>query len=136
MAEATRQLGLEASLIVHGQDGLDEISPVATTDACCLQNGEIRSIKLSPNDFGFDALATSDIAPAENMEEAAALIQEAISDPQSKRFLAVLPNAAAALVVSGHATSWEHGAALAREAVENGKASRLLEQLKVVSHAE
>jgi anthranilate phosphoribosyltransferase len=135
MAEAAQRLGVEAALIVHGEDGLDEISPVAATSAAWLNNSIVESIRLTPQDFGIEPLPAAALAPAETVAEAAGLVLEAIEDPNSLRCLAVLPNAAAALVLAGRAKSWKQGAEIAKDAVASGAARRTLAKLVESSQA-
>lgn len=119
---------------VHAEDGLDEVSPCTTTDVRAWEDDQIKLFKLSPECFGMDRLPPEAIAPGETLAEAAEIVSIAISDPESERFLAVLPNAATTLKIAGKAADFEHGAQLARESVASGAALACLNKLIEVSH--
>ncbi|HLK16644.1 MAG TPA: anthranilate phosphoribosyltransferase [Fimbriimonadaceae bacterium] len=135
MAEALRLLGSKRALVVHGADGLDEISPCGTTYCAELQAGEIRSIELAPTDFGMEPLPPSAIACGEDHGTSAAILKMAISEEESPRAFACLPNAAAALVVGGIAGTYREGAELARAAIASGAAFAKLEEFAKASQA-
>lgn len=135
MGEALNQLGTERALIVHGDDGLDEISPVGSTHYIKVWNGRVTPGQFSPNDFGLEPVEPSALAPGESLEENGAILREAISDANSKRCHAVLPSAAAAIWLAGLVHDLKEGAAMARETVESGKAAAKLDQLILVSSA-
>lgn len=136
MAEAARDLGIESALVVHGEDSLDEISPVTATKAMYLKDGELTSITFEPSSFGLEPLDPIDLAQAETIAGAAELVREAITNPDSPRCRAVLPNAAAALVLAGKAFGWKEGAELARATVASGAAAEALARLIKASQAE
>lgn len=117
MAEALQTLGEERALIVHGDDGLDEISPVTATRYAKLWDGEVSQGVFEPFDFGFDPVSPSAIRPGETSEENADILREAISEPDSPRFTAILPSASAGIWLSGKASSLREASDLARETV-------------------
>ena len=123
MADALALLGAERALVVHGRDGMDELSPCAPTGWSGVWDGERRRGEVSPADFGLEPLDPTALAPAATVEGNGALLREAISDPDSPRFAAVLPGAAAALWVAGVAPDLRAAAAAAREAVASGRAA-------------
>ena len=135
MAEALAALGVEKAYVVHGNDGLDEVSPVTTTSTAIVDGGKVHSESLSPKDFGLEPLDPAALAAGETVEENAALLIEAISDAGSKRFLAVLPSAAVAISLAGLGSSFEKCAELARNAVKIGAAKAKLNQLAEGSQA-
>ncbi|MHB8636049.1 MAG: anthranilate phosphoribosyltransferase [Fimbriimonadaceae bacterium] len=133
MAEALGQLGSKRALAVHGEDGLDEISPCGSTICAELDGGVVRSFNLNPGDFGISPLPASAIAEGASLAENAEILREAISLPDSPRALASIPSAAAALVMAGIAKSWENGAEAARSAISSGAALAKLGALVAAS---
>jgi len=121
LANVFAQLGSEHTLVVHSDDGLDEISISAPTTITELRNGELRSYKISPEDFG---LATAQIADIVVPDSAAslALIEAVLAgQPGAARDIVVL-NAGAGIYVSGLVDSLELGIAKAIDAIDSGKA--------------
>lgn len=135
MAEALAGLGAERAFVVHGNDGLDEISPVTSTYVAEVEAGKVCERTLQPEDFGLDPLEPEAVAPGQTLEQNAKLLEMAISDANSHRCQAALPSAAAALYLAGTAATLREGTALAREAVASGLARAKLEQLVEASQA-
>lgn len=133
MGEALRLLGTERGLVVHGRDGLDEISPCAESDYVKVWEGQVEAGVLAPSDFGLPTLDGDAVAPGETIAENAAILGEAISDAASVRAAAVIPSAAAAIWLSGVGRDLRESAALAREAIASGKAASKLQQLAEVT---
>lgn len=132
MADALMTLGAERALVVHGDDDLDEISPVTGTSYALLDNGEVWEGRFSPEDFGARPIDPSALVPGENPAENAAILTEAITNPTSPRFAAILPSAAAAIYLSGMAESLSDAAEIAR-ATCGAKAAEKLEELVTTS---
>jgi anthranilate phosphoribosyltransferase len=135
MAEALELLGTERALVVHGDDGLDEISPCVSTRYVQVWEGELTEGEFTPLEFGQEPLDAKWIMPGKDLEENAALFREAISNVDSPRSWAPLPNAGATLWLAGLAASIEEGAARAREAVGSGAAARKLEAMVEASQS-
>lgn len=135
MAEALAELGTIKALVVHADDGLDEVSPCTHTRAALVSNGSIASLTLNPIEMGLSMLPHEALKPGETVEESAAILREALSDPQSLRSQALLPSSAAALWMAGVADGMAAGVVLAREAIASGAAKAKLEQLIEVSEA-
>lgn len=129
MGEALRLLDCERALIVHGQDGLDEISPVTSTEYVKVWEGRVTAGLLSLDDFGLKPIDASALAPGATVEDNAAILREAISDVNSKRAHAVLPSAAAAIWIGGLEDSLPAAVDRARSAITAGLPSAKLEQL-------
>lgn len=128
MAQALRDLGAERALVVHGQDGLDEISISGPTLAAELRNGDIRTFEIVPEDAGLmrappDAIKGGDAAF--NAKALRALLEGA-DDPYRD---VVALNAAAAFMVAGKAETLREGAKLADESLRSGKALAALNAL-------
>jgi anthranilate phosphoribosyltransferase len=127
MAEAFMKLGSERVLVAHGDDGLDEISPVGPTRYALLWDGELSEGILTPQGFGLEPVDEDAVLPANNLEGNAALMREAVTNPDSPRCRAVLPSAACAIWISGLTPDRKSAAELAREAVRSGAAAGKLD---------
>ena len=135
MAEALMMLGTERALIAHGEDGLDEISPVTRTRFALLWDGELSEGILSPTGFGLKPISREAVLPGNSAEENAALMLEAITDVNSERCTAILPSAACAIWISGITPDRKSAAELGREVVQSGAAREKLEQFIKESNA-
>lgn len=135
MAEALAILGTEHAVVVHSRDGLDEISPCAPTISAWVENGKVKLRWLEPSTFGLPTLDESAISPGNSVMEGASILMEAISDPNSPRCGACLPNAGAALLIAGLVDSLKQGAELAHQTVADGLAKKKLEELALASNS-
>jgi anthranilate phosphoribosyltransferase len=127
-AEALRLLGSRRALVVHGHDGLDEISACAPTRVTELKDGLIRTFDIDPERFLGRRATPADVAggdPARNAEITRGVLAGA---PGACRDVVVL-NAAAALMAAGKAESLEAGMRLAAESIDSGAARRKLDEL-------
>lgn len=129
MAEALLLLGAERAFVVHGELGMDEVSPCGKTLVAEVFNGEVRDSVLTPRSFGLEPLDPGALAPGKDAKENAKFLKEAVTKQDSPRSLAVLPNAAVALLLAGVATDLKDGAERAREAVRLGQAANTLKEL-------
>jgi anthranilate phosphoribosyltransferase len=128
MAAALAELGVQRAFVVHGADGLDEISLGGETYVAELREGAVKRYTLTPEDFGM-ARATIETLRGGDATENAALIREVLEgQPGPRRDIAVI-NAAAALVVSGIAANFRDGAQLAAKAISSGLAQTKLAAL-------
>ncbi|MEL4105227.1 anthranilate phosphoribosyltransferase [Oscillospiraceae bacterium WX1] len=121
LTEVLANVGVHRAFVVHGDDGLDEISLSATTTVCALQDGEIKTFTLDPRDYGLQLCDREKLVgggPAENADIARRLLA---GEKGPKRDILLL-NAAAALYVGGQSASLEDGILLASELIDNGKA--------------
>ncbi|PYP20928.1 MAG: anthranilate phosphoribosyltransferase [Gemmatimonadetes bacterium] len=134
MAEALARLGTEHALVVHGEVGMDEISPTGATAVWEVRGGAVTSWRLDPARYG---LAIADVAalrggkPGVNAQRVEGLLRNEPGDPAGAA--AVLLNAAAAIYVAGLARTYDDGLARAREALGSGSARRALERLRAAS---
>lgn len=129
LAEALLQLKVRRAMVVHGLDGLDEISTTAPTQVAELVGGNIRSYLLLATDYGIPAASLDDISggsPEENALILRAILQ---GEPGPRRDL-VLLNSAAALTVADKAESIQEGLRLAAQSIDSGAALAKLEQLR------
>lgn len=136
VAETLLNLGIRRGLVVHARDGLDEISPVAATDVAWVTENGVKPGVLQPEDFGLEPISADSLRPPADVPEAAAILREAISQPDSLRAKAILPSAAAALFLAQVGTSLTECAEIAQNTIANGSASAKLEELIVASNIE
>lgn len=130
LAGALSALGSTHALVVHGEPGLDEVSPLGPTHVIEVRNGSTNRWTIHPEDHGFKKLSRDDLAGSEPAENAR--IIEKILDgggPKGARAAIVL-NAAAAIYVSGNVKSYEDGVEAANDALDSGKAKRVLGNLR------
>jgi len=130
MAEAARLMGAEDVWVAHGHDGLDEASPCAPTTLWHAAGDGVTTQIVEPADFGIKALRSEAIAPGETAEDAAAQIESALKGENLAWSSALIPTAALALLAAGLAESFAEGGALARAAIEDGRASQHLQELR------
>ncbi|MEZ0149299.1 MAG: anthranilate phosphoribosyltransferase [Candidatus Reddybacter sp.] len=136
VAQVLKRLGSEHIMVVHSDDGLDEISIVGGTSVAELQGGEIREYRIAPADFGIseqnlDGLGVADAA------ESLVLIRDALgsrpSDKGRKAGDIIALNAGAAIYVSGVAASLAVGVAMAQDSIASGLALEKLDELAAFS---
>ncbi|MFC2057299.1 anthranilate phosphoribosyltransferase [Chloroflexota bacterium] len=128
MTRVLQSLGCEHALVVHGKDGLDEITIAGETQVCELKEGSINNYTISPEDFGLST-ASLDSLKGGTAEENAALLRSILSGNLGPQRDVVLMNAAAAMVAGDKAKTVRQGMDLAKEALDNGQALAKLEQL-------
>ncbi len=132
LAEALHLLGVEGAWVVHGEGGLDEVSPSGETRVARLEAGEVVVETVTPRDFGLEPVALEGLAggdAAQNAKIARAILAGERGAPRT----AVLLNAGAALCVAGAAAGPREGAARAAEAVDSGDALRKLDAWREAS---
>jgi len=127
-ARVLKMLGSRHVLVVHGQDGLDEITLTGPTNVAELKHEFITEFVIEPRQFGLDTAPLESIQVA-GPEESRARVQAVLDGEPGPSRDVVMLNAAAALYVSGIAASLWDGVALAREAIVSGGAKGKLEQL-------
>ncbi len=132
LAEALKGLGSEHVLVVHAEDGLDEISIGAPTRVAELLDGEIREYTLRPEDFGLQT-APLDAVRVTSVEASAALLRGVLKGQAGPARDIVLLNAGAAIYVGGGAESLAGGVRRAAEAIDSGAARERLERLQQTS---
>jgi len=132
LAEALAVLGTEKAWVVHGSDGLDEITTTGPTHVCEWDGHEIREFDISPADVGLPLAQPSDLAGGEPAENATILRDILAGAKGPKRDIVVL-NAAAALVVAGKAADLAEGVSKAQASIDSGAALRALDQLLALS---
>ena len=128
LAEVLRQLGSERAMIVHGSDGMDELSVFAKNHVAELHEGKVREYTIDPAELGLAHTDRSAVNGGSPQENAARIRGVLAGQPGPARDIVVL-NAAAALVVAGVAADVKAGVARVRTALDSGEAARKLEQL-------
>ncbi|WP_306016265.1 anthranilate phosphoribosyltransferase [Oceanicaulis sp. MMSF_3324] len=135
MAEALRGLGAEAAMIVHGEDGLDEITTTGVSHVAELRpDGTIQEYVITPEDAGLMRADLDDLKGGEPEENAQA-IRDLLKGTTGPYRDIVLLNAAAALKLAGVADDLKAGAALAAAAIDDGRAQSALDTLVRASNA-
>jgi len=128
LAEALSMLGLHRALVVHGCDGLDEITITGATRIGEVRDGQVHTYEVTPEEFGLKRATLDDISGGD-AEMNARLIREILRGGKSARRDVVLLNAAAALVAAGKADHLRDTMPLAAEAIDSGAAARKLDLL-------
>lgn len=128
LAHVLKQLGSRHVMVVHAEDGMDEISISTKTSVAELKDGEISSYSISPGDFGIE-VADSSALRVDGVEQSLAMIQSVLANNAGPALDIVVMNAGAAIYVSGVASSLEEGMQKARTAIAEGKASTVLTNL-------
>jgi anthranilate phosphoribosyltransferase len=129
-----QQLGAERVLVVHGQDGMDEISLGAATLVGELRNGVIREYVIHPEDFGI-AMASNRSLRVANADESKAMLLDALANTPGTPLEIVVLNAGAALYVAGIAETLINGIERARAAIASGDARRRLDLFVATTRA-
>jgi anthranilate phosphoribosyltransferase len=133
MAQVLCELGTERAFVVHGSDGLDEITISGESKISEVRAGEVRTYYVTPEDFGIPRAPISAIQGGDARQNAE-IIREILADRGGTRQDVVLLNAAAGLVAGGKATGLRDGIQLARESIRSGKASSCLQRLIELTH--
>jgi anthranilate phosphoribosyltransferase len=129
LAEVLQRLGSEHCLVVHGEDGLDEISLTAPTRISELRGAQVRTYRLAPEELGFERCSLADIKGGDAAEAAAMVRAVLEGTADSARSGIALLNAAAAIYVGGQGGSLRECLASARTAVSSGAAAGKLAEL-------
>jgi len=128
LAEALSMLGLRRALVVHGSDGLDEITITGPTRVAEVREGQVRSYEVTPEEFGLTRGALADIAGGDAAFNAA-LIRDVLGGKKSAHRDVVLLNAGAALVAAGRADHLRDAVPLAAKSIDSGAALEKLQAL-------
>ncbi len=133
LAEVLKRLGSDHVMVVHADDGMDEISIGSATRVAELKDGAITTYTLLPEDFGMQRADVSALA-VDSSEESLAMIKAVFSGESGPAADIVVLNAGAAIYTSGISASLEEGVLLAREVIVNGKAQAKLDALVETSN--
>jgi anthranilate phosphoribosyltransferase len=134
LAQVLKNLGSERALVVHGSDGLDEITTSGPTAIASLENGMVQTFEITPEEVGLPRTKPELLRGGDAETNATALKAVLEGKKGAFRDVAVL-NAAAALVVAGIAKDLKSGVALAQKSIDSGEAEGRLDRLIAVSSA-
>ncbi len=134
LANVLKNLGSEQVMIVHSEDGMDEISISAPTNIAELKDGEIKTYEIEPEQFGMQRADISTLA-VENVEESFNVMQAVLDNQGGPTQDIVLLNAGAAIYTAGIEDSLDSGIASARQVIENGSARAKLNELAKLTHS-
>ena len=132
LAQALAQLGAKRAFVVHGDDGLGEISLSGETQVSEVHRARVTSYKIAPEDFGVARAPLESLAGADPAANAAIIRAILNGEPGPRRDIVVI-NAAAALVAGGHSKDFATGAAAAAASIDSGAASGKLRALAAFS---
>ena len=133
VVETLRELGHDRAMVVYGQPGMDEVSPLGSTVVADLSGDDITEYVISPADYGMEVATAEELAGGEPIENAEVVSRILENRGRVGARNAVVLNAAAALYVSGVADTMEVGVDLADKVLEDGKALWVLDRLRRAS---
>jgi anthranilate phosphoribosyltransferase len=134
LAQVAKNLGAEHVYVVHGSDGLDEITTSGPTYVAELNNSAVRTFEINPDEFGIKKAKPEALRGGDAEENASALKSVLDGKVGAYRDIAVL-NAAAALVVAGRAEGLKDGVVLAQKSIDSGEAKDRLARLVTISNS-
>lgn len=132
VAEALQRLGAQQAMVVHADDGMDEISIASATQVAELKDGSIRRYQLCPEDFGL-ARASRQAISVDSAQASLAMIRAALNNQPGPALDTVLLNAGASIYIAGLVDSHAAGIARAREVIASGAAAEKITQLAQLS---
>ena len=133
LAETLRRLGSERAWVVHGSDGLDEITTTGKSYVAELRDGHVKTFEVVPEDAGLKRAKPEELTGGDVATNAAALTALLQGKTGAYHDIVVL-NAAAALVIADKAANLKDGAALAQAAIASGKAAKTLAALVAITN--
>ena len=134
LAQVLKNLGAESVWVVHGSDGLDEITLTGPTHVAALEKGNIRTFEVTPEDGGLRRATGAELKGGDAQANAKSLRAVLEGKPSAYRNVALL-NAAAAFIVAGKAKDLKEGVALGVKSLDSGAAMEKLKRLVAVSNA-
>ncbi|MBN8532412.1 MAG: anthranilate phosphoribosyltransferase, partial [Alphaproteobacteria bacterium] len=134
MAEVMKKLGTEKAWIVHGEDGMDEITTTGKTHVTALSRGHIQSFTINPEEFGIPLAEPQELQGRTATENAHAITRLLAGEGGPYRDIVML-NAAAALVVADRVGDITVGLQIAGEAIDSGAAADALAKLVMLTNA-
>ncbi|HEY6705263.1 MAG TPA: anthranilate phosphoribosyltransferase, partial [Xanthobacteraceae bacterium] len=134
LALVLKNLGSEAVWVVHGSDGLDEVTTAGPTYVAALENGAVRTFEITPEELGLERVKPAALRGGSAKENAQALVDVLKGKGGALRDVAIL-NAAAALMVAGRAKDLKQGLALGQTSIDSGEAAGRLQRLVAISNA-
>jgi anthranilate phosphoribosyltransferase len=134
IAQVLKNLGSMRAMVVHGSDGLDEISLCAATRVAELRNGEVKEYTIDPEEFGLKRCPLEELHGG-NPQESAVIVRNVLDGQKGSPRDVVVLNSGAALYVSGQAATIKDGLRLAADSIDSGRARQKLEQLIEMTNA-
>jgi anthranilate phosphoribosyltransferase len=134
IAHVLKNLGSARAMVVHGLEGLDEVSLCGPTQVAELRNGEVREYTVEPEQFGLKRCRLEELHGG-NAAQSAIIVRGVLDGKQGPARDVVLLNSGAALYVSGRAATIADGVRLAAESIDSSKARQKLEQLVAMTNA-
>jgi anthranilate phosphoribosyltransferase len=129
LAHVLKNLGSESVWVVHGSDGLDEITTAGPTHVAALENGAVRTFEITPEEMGLQRVKSEALRGGEAKENAQALVDVLKGKQGPFRDVAVLN------VVAARAKDLKQALALAQTSIDSGEAASRLQQLVAISNA-
>ena len=133
IAKVLQSLGSERAWVVHGSDGLDEITTTGKTKVASLEDGAVTTFEIHPNEAGIKLAKPEHLVGGEPEENANALLSIFNGERNSYRDIVVL-NSAACLIIAGKAQNLTEGASISSDMIDSGKAMEKLEALKEITN--
>ncbi len=133
-AKVLNQLGAERAMVVHGNDGLDEITGTTTTRVSELKNAKVNTYELDPRPYIGDFCTIADLKGAEATENAA-ILRDLLAGQDGPKLAVACLNAAAGIYVAGLAENYAQGYELAKAAINDGRAQQKLEAMIAFSNS-
>lgn len=134
IAHVLKNLGSIRAMVVHGLEGLDEISLCGPTQVAELRDGEVKEYRIEPEQLGLKRCALADLHGG-NPDQSAVIVKNILQGNKGPARDVVLLNSGAALYVSGRADSVKSGMGLAAESIDSGRARQKLEELVRMTNA-
>ncbi len=134
LANVLKNLGSERAFVVHGSDGLDEITTSGSTAVASLENGKVTTFEIKPEDLGLKVARPEELRGGDADTNAQALTEVLKGKKNAFRDVALL-NAAAAILIAGKAKDLKEGLAVASKSLDSGEAEGRLDRLVNISNA-
>ncbi len=128
LAQVLGNLGVKHALVVHGADGLDELSITGESDVCELIDGKVKSFKISPEELNLKKANLSEIT-TQNIDENAEILTLVLKGKEGAQRDIVLLNSAAAFLAAEKARTWNEGIEIAANSIDSGQAYQKLKDL-------
>ena len=135
LAQVPANLGSEAAWVVHGADGMDEITTTDITYVAALSDGKVKTFEISPEDAGISRSSPNDLRGGDSKYNAAAI--QALLNGQDGPYRDIgLLNAAASLIVAGKVNDLKRGVSIAAQSIDGGAARKTLEKMIKITNSE
>jgi anthranilate phosphoribosyltransferase len=135
VGDALRELGHERALVVHGEPGMDELSPLGVTRGVAVEDGEVREFEIIPSELGWSGYTPAELRGAEPQANAIRIENVLRGDDRGGARAAVVLNAAAAFWAAGEVDDVTEGVMRAEASIDDGLAWGAVEALRVATEA-